>query len=344
MVLELVRGVSLVEWLAIRKSPLAWPQACDVILQAARGLEYAHQQGLVHRDVKPENLLIRADGVVKLLDFGLAMVRGSETEFSLATLLGHTCLGTADYIAPEQSLDSRDVDGRADLYGLGCTFYFLLTGQVPFPFPSNAEKLAGHRRGKAQPVHELNPEVPERISKIIRKMMARRPENRFQTAGEVCRFLEPLAQRLAIEFDFAGGPGPPGRSGRTAAGHRKRAARRLAHQHHQPPGTRHRPETRVATPTKQLPYSNKPAAKRRSRAGQTIRQRRPSLGAHVWPQWATYTAAEANTWAAWVEATGHASADYELDVAAADVAWVTAMARPTCSTPRTRPELGQTTT
>ncbi len=202
MVMELVKGVSLRELLEIRRRTLSWRQSCDVISQAATGLHYAHEMGLVHRDVKPENLLIRTDGAVKLLDFGLAMIGGSEAEYSLATILGQNCLGTADYIAPEQSLDSLNVDCRADVYSLGCTFYFLVTGQVPFPSKSVTEKLEGHRKHRARPVRELNPKVPERIAKIIKKMMAKHPEHRFQTADEVRQILLPLARRGPIEFDF----------------------------------------------------------------------------------------------------------------------------------------------
>ena len=202
MVMELIKGVSLHELLAIRQRTLSWRQACDVICQAATGLHYAHEQGLVHRDVKPENLLIRADGAVKLLDFGLAMIEHSEAEFSLAAILGQNCLGTADYIAPEQSLDSLHVDRRADIYALGCTFYFLVTGRVPFPVEAITAKLDGHRREKAQPVHEINVVVPERVSRIIQKMMAKQPKNRFQTAAELCQYLQPLGERKPIDFDF----------------------------------------------------------------------------------------------------------------------------------------------
>jgi len=204
MVMELVKGVSLRELLEIRRRTLYWRQSCDVICQAATGLHYAHQMGLVHRDVKPENLLIRTDGAVKLLDFGLAMIGGSEAEYSLATILGQNCLGTADYIAPEQSIDSLNVDCRADIYSLGCTFYFLVTGHVPFPAKSNAEKLDGHRNRHARPVQELNPKVPERVAKIIQKMMTKHPEHRFQTADEVREILTPLARRKPIDFDFDG--------------------------------------------------------------------------------------------------------------------------------------------
>jgi serine/threonine-protein kinase len=203
MVMELVQGISLFELLAIRKQPLPVDLSCDIIIQAARGLHYAHELGLVHRDVKPENMLIRSDGAIKVLDFGLAMIQDSEAEYSLATLLGQTCLGTADYIAPEQSLDSRMVDRRADIYSLGCTFYFLLTGRTPFPDSEVSQKLEGHRKRKPPKVQELKPDVPERISKIAQKMMAKRPENRFESAHQLIRYLEPYAQRRAIDFDFS---------------------------------------------------------------------------------------------------------------------------------------------
>ncbi len=202
MVMELVRGVSLHELLSIRKRTLSWRRACDVICQAAEGLHYAHELGLVHRDVKPENFLVRGDGFVKVLDFGLAMIGGSETEFSLSTILGQNCLGTADYISPEQSVDSLNVDRRADIYSLGCTFYFLVTGQVPFPGKSVSQKLRRHRSKSPHPVHELNPRVPKKISKVIQKMMAKKPRHRFQTAAEVHKYLEPMADRKSIDFDF----------------------------------------------------------------------------------------------------------------------------------------------
>ena len=202
MVLELVRGANLRELLEIRRRTLHWRQSCDVICQAATGLGYAHDMGLVHRDIKPENVLIRPDGTVKILDFGLAMIGGSETEFSLSTLLGQNCLGTADYIAPEQSIDSLNVDRRADIYSLGCTFYFLVTGQLPFPAESVAKKLEGHRKHRPRRVNDLNPKIPEKIAKIIRKMMAKSPDKRFQNTSEVRQILEPMAHRKPIDFDF----------------------------------------------------------------------------------------------------------------------------------------------
>ncbi|MCA8998378.1 MAG: serine/threonine protein kinase, partial [Planctomycetaceae bacterium] len=118
MAMELVRGVTLLEGLSFSNGPLKWDAACDVVAQAAMGLEYLHSCQMVHRDVKPDNILIDVHGNAKLLDFGLTLANDHtfDEEFSLAMIFGHDCLGTADFIPPEQSLDSMNVDGRADIY------------------------------------------------------------------------------------------------------------------------------------------------------------------------------------------------------------------------------------
>ena len=201
VVMELVRGVNLFEFMLMKKQ-LDIGHACDILMQTAEGLSYAHDQGLVHRDIKPENILVCADGTVKILDFGLAMVDENDEEFSMAMIFGQNRLGTADYISPEQYLDSYQVDARADLYSLGCTLYFALTGKVPFPLETSAQKLKAHLKKKATPVQELRPEVPRQLAAIVAKLMAKRPENRFQTAREVVRYLEPLAERQPTPFNF----------------------------------------------------------------------------------------------------------------------------------------------
>ncbi len=199
--MELVRGVNLFE-LMLMKKKLEIGQACDIIMQSAEGLSYAHEQGLVHRDVKPENLLVSSDGTVKLLDFGLAMVDDNDEEFSMAMIFGQDRLGTADYISPEQYRDSYQVDHRADIYSLGCTLYFALTGSVPFPFKSQAQKLKGHLKKKPPRVQTLRSDVPDRLQSIVSKMMAKRPENRIQTAAEVAKYLKPFARRLKQRINF----------------------------------------------------------------------------------------------------------------------------------------------
>jgi serine/threonine protein kinase len=199
--MELVRGVNLFEFMLMKKS-LTIGQACDIVMQAATGLAYAHGQGLIHRDIKPENLLVCADGTVKILDFGLAMVDEKDEEFSMAMIFGQNRLGTADYISPEQYLDSYRVDQRADIYSLGCTLYFALTGQVPFPYDTPTKKLRAHLRKRPEPVESLRPDVPPRVAQIVGKMMAKRPENRIQTAEEVARLLQPFARRETNSINF----------------------------------------------------------------------------------------------------------------------------------------------
>lgn len=202
-VMDFVKGIGLEEMVAMN-GPVDWPQACDIARQAAAALHHAHGQGMVHRDVKPANFLIDREGHVKILDFGLSLVRKGEDhdEFSLAMIFGHDCLGTADYIAPEQSLDSYQVDGRADVYSLGCTLYFALTGEVPFPTKRTADKVAAHRTKTARPLQELAPKIPDQVTAIVKKMMGRRPEQRFQNARQVYQALAPFAERRPVAFDF----------------------------------------------------------------------------------------------------------------------------------------------
>jgi serine/threonine protein kinase len=200
--MEYVQGLTLHE-IVVTQGAMPWPQACDVIAQAAAGLHHAHKAGLVHRDIKPANLIVMNDGQAKILDFGLALLQDDEeAEFALAMIFGHDCLGTADYISPEQSLHSHDVDARADIYSLGCTLYFLLTGHVPFPLNTVAEKLVAQRMKVPPPISNYVSGVPEGVSEIIAKMMAKNPEDRYQTAREAAEALLVHAKRLPVPFDF----------------------------------------------------------------------------------------------------------------------------------------------
>jgi eukaryotic-like serine/threonine-protein kinase len=203
MVMEYVEGVSLFELIAMQ-GPLPWPQACSVIRQAAAGLHYSHQQGIIHRDIKPENLLVDADGNVKILDFGLALLEGDEeTEFSLSMIFGHECLGTADYISPEQSRDSHSVDPRTDLYSLGCTMYVALTGKLPFPVKETPLKIEAQRTKQPRPVRDVVPDIPPEVADILAKLMAKKPEDRYQSAEELCEALAPFAEQRPVDFDFS---------------------------------------------------------------------------------------------------------------------------------------------
>jgi len=200
--MEFVKGVSLHEVIALG-GPINWSQGCDLFHQAANGLSHAHEMGMVHRDIKPANFIVDRAGNLKVLDFGLALLSEElDEEFSLAMIFGHECLGTADFIAPEQSINSSKVDCRADIYSLGCTMYLTLTGHFPFPFDTTPKKLEAHRTKQARPVRELNEEIPQEVADIIKKMMSKRPEHRFRNCEEVAQALSPFAKRRSLNFDF----------------------------------------------------------------------------------------------------------------------------------------------
>jgi serine/threonine-protein kinase len=245
LAMEFVEGTDLAR-LVKRGGPLPVPQACEYIRQAALGLQYAHQQGLVHRDIKPHNLLLSTKdegqrtkdegqrtkpesnqafvlrtssfGLVKILDLGLARLRpaGEATsEFtekyaSSLTPVGAVMLGTADYLAPEQALDFHRADIRSDIYSLGCTFYYLLTGQPPYPGGNLAQKVAKHLHAAAPAVEQVRLEVPAPVAAVVGKMLAKRPEDRYQTPAEVATALAPLCARLPGPgfFQRLGWPGP----------------------------------------------------------------------------------------------------------------------------------------
>jgi serine/threonine protein kinase len=212
LVMEYVDGMTL-ERLVEEWGPLSVERACDFMRQAAQGLQHAHEMALVHRDIKPSNLMVtpspnpatdgRAPGRrlgyrIKILDMGVARVlqlAGQTPGESLSTLTqGGAVIGTADYIAPEQLEDPHGADIRADLYSLGCTFYFLLTGQVPFPGGSLISKLDKQRWQTPTSIHQLRDDVSPAVAALVQKLMAKSPADRFQTPGELLRPLEELAR------------------------------------------------------------------------------------------------------------------------------------------------------
>lgn len=203
MIMDLVEGPSLLEVL-LRKKRLSWGQACDFARQAALGLHHAHQAGLVHRDVKPQNLLIESTGNVKLLDFGLAMIVDGEAgdEFSMAMIFGHECVGTAAYMAPEQADDSLSVDARSDVYSLGCTLFAALTGDTPFQERSVTDVQKAHRAKTPRDVRTLAPSIPEGVARVVAKMMAKNPDDRFASAAEAAEALAEWSQPAPLAFDF----------------------------------------------------------------------------------------------------------------------------------------------
>jgi serine/threonine protein kinase len=191
LVMECIEGATDLAKLVKKNGPLPVAQACEYIRQAALGLQHAHERGMVHRDIKPANLLLTADGkTTKILDMGLARLDQAEPDdekISTMTQEG-AVMGTPDYIAPEQALESHTVDIRADLYSLGCTFYYLLTGRAPFT-GSLLQKLDKHRYAEPPRIESTYSEVPPGIAAIVQKLMAKKPEDRYQTPAEVAAAL-----------------------------------------------------------------------------------------------------------------------------------------------------------
>jgi serine/threonine protein kinase len=193
LVMEYVDGSSLQE-IVKRHGPMDVTRACHYVRQAADGLDYAFRVAeLIHRDVKPANILVDRGGTVKILDMGLARFF-NDNEDILTKKYDETVLGTADYLAPEQAIDSHGVDIRADIYGLGCTFYFVLTGRAPFEGGSVAQKLIWHQSKQPRPIREIRPDVPAEVARVVEKMMAKDPAGRYQTPAELAAALEPLTR------------------------------------------------------------------------------------------------------------------------------------------------------
>jgi serine/threonine protein kinase/formylglycine-generating enzyme required for sulfatase activity len=180
--MEYVEGEDLAK-LVQAQGPLPVVHACSYVQQAALALQHAFERKMVHRDIKPQNLMLAREGtrdIVKVLDFGLAKVtRATNEDTSLTD--DRSMLGTPDYVAPEQTLDAANADIRADVYSLGCTLYYLLTGAAPFNGRSRYEVLQAHQLMEPRPLRLVRPEVPEELAAVVRKMMAKDPAQRYQT-------------------------------------------------------------------------------------------------------------------------------------------------------------------
>ncbi len=190
IVMEHVDGANLQE--IIKKTgPMDPLRVAHYMRQSALGLQHAHETvGLVHRDIKPGNILVDRHGVVKILDMGLARFFHDDTD-DLTKKYDENVLGTADYLAPEQALDSHAADIRADIYSLGGTFYFCLTGRTPFTEGTVAQKLIWHQTRQPKPIRSIRPEVPQELAAIIEKAMAKDKNERYQTPQELADELEP---------------------------------------------------------------------------------------------------------------------------------------------------------
>lgn len=196
LVLEYFSARSLRTWI-LEHQPLPIPWCCECIHQAALGLQHAYDKGLVHRDINPSNLLVRADSTsdcpkLKILDFGLARF-ASETEVDGRLTSAGTIVGTLDYMAPEQARMARGADVRSDIFGLGCTYFEALTGRLPFDGQTAAEKLMSRALEDAPPASRFRREIPAEIDAVVAKMLARDPAQRYQTPTEVANAVSPYA-------------------------------------------------------------------------------------------------------------------------------------------------------
>jgi TPR repeat protein len=194
LVMEYVPGITL-DRLVTQKGALPVTFACRCIMQAALGLQHAHEKGLIHRDIKPANLMVTSrEKEVKLLDFGLArgprepLAGGNRTQMQMF-------MGTPEYVAPEQATDARTADIRADIYSLGCTLYFLLAGRPPFQEDTPMNTVVAQIQDEAPPLMALRDDLPAGLAEVVAKMVAKKPADRFQTPLEAARALQPFAAR-----------------------------------------------------------------------------------------------------------------------------------------------------
>lgn len=185
--MEFVEGGSVEDWLK-KLGKFSVADSLHIVLASAAALQHAHEQSMIHRDIKPDNILLTKKGVVKVADLGLA----KNTDDDLSLTRTGTGAGTPVYMAPEQARDAKHVDARVDIYALGCMLYMFLTGQPPFKGSTIVELIEAKEKGRFTPIRSLNTDVPERLDLICEKMVAKKPEHRYQTCAEVIADLENL--------------------------------------------------------------------------------------------------------------------------------------------------------
>src|SRR5262249_4005519 len=207
LVMEFVPGQSLAE--VLKRGPLPVANACHYVRQAALGLQHAHERGMVHRDIKPQNLMLTPKGRVKILDFGLAQVVRRGHSGTGLTSEG-ACVGTPDYIAPEQATDARLADIRSDLYSLGCTLYCLLAGRSRFREDTAMKTILAHLEKEPQPLPELRPDVPEALWEVVARLLAKDPASRYQKPMEVAQALSCFVRPGARGDGRTSSAPPPG--------------------------------------------------------------------------------------------------------------------------------------
>ncbi len=194
LVMEFIEGRSLGFFIAT-EGRIPYALAARFCQQVALGLDHAHRKGLIHRDVNPYNVIVTNEGVAKLADMGLAIDLADEGQ---VTRDGAT-VGTFDYVAPEQARHSHSADIRSDIYSLGCSLYHMISGQVPFPHPSLAEKLFAHQSQDPAPLSAMTPDLPQGLVEVVAKMMRKKPEERYQTPLELAAALRPFAEKTTSD-------------------------------------------------------------------------------------------------------------------------------------------------
>lgn len=300
LVMEYVEGSDL-SALVKKQGPLSVDQAVGCILQAARGLEFAHEQGVVHRDIKPANLLIDGKGIVKILDMGLARIEGDSAGRAELTSTG-AVMGTVDYMAPEQALSTKTADARSDIYSLGISLWYLLTGKCAYDGDTLMAKLLAHRDSPIPSLHQIRSEVPESVDAVFQKMVAKQAQDRYQSMAEVIADLQGIlggtgsASRLRIPIgmgdSMSGGlptSGLPASSSNTS--HSSPSVKTSSSPH--PPvtdapsadsateATIHSDDLPVATDTQTLTSARSPLRKKK---GPGSRKGRKPAAAPVWWQ------------------------------------------------------------
>jgi eukaryotic-like serine/threonine-protein kinase len=206
MVMELLDGMDLAR-VTDNRGPWPLAEACEAARQAALGLQHTHERGLVHRDIKPSNLWLTSAGIVKVLDLGLARMGTPRAGGSPMTSAG-VWMGTPDYIAPEQILDSHSTDIRADLYSLGCTLFHLLSGEPPFGATSHPEmrdKNDAHLRQTPPDIRQRRPDVPDQLAAVLSKLLAKQPQDRYATPAKAAAALARFARNAHFEGLLANG-------------------------------------------------------------------------------------------------------------------------------------------
>ena len=300
LVMEYVDGISL-QALVAKYGPLDVNAACHYARQVAFGLQHANELGFVHRDIKPANLLLDRVGVVKILDLGLVRSEADADAGLTKQLDNRSILGTADYVAPEQAVDSSNVDIRADIYSLGATLYYMLAGRPLFPDGRTAQKLVWQQIKDPVPIARLRPEIPEELADVVHTMLQKRPIDRFQTPTEVFEALAPWTQedvpppddsvmpktpaRVAVARQASSGNSNPRVSGSTsqilALAMRQPGSGALS-----AAGTARKPDSQVLTPGRPRPGLHDPSiATEAMSAGDTSRTPDPATKPPREPTW-----------------------------------------------------------